>query len=130
MEEVQVPPQFFPYDPQSLVHRVRDHWRNQSYDALHYQQEQLENAVQEHQRVANEQIKVAAALATSRTAAHITSKFGDVENDVEANFSHQQRCLSEITSKAGQALEAQRHTLVREATAETRRDAHNADTHS
>ena len=43
----------------------------------------------------------------------------NIENNVETNFSHQQRgSLSEIASESAQALEAQRHTLIHEATAE------------
>ena len=41
----------------------------------------------------------------------MTSRFRDVENNVEANISHQQRgLLSEVTSESAQALEAQRHS--------------------
>ena len=40
------------YNAQHLVHQVRDRWRSQSYNALHYQQKQFDTAVQEHQRVA------------------------------------------------------------------------------
>ena len=65
--------------------------RNQSYNALQYQQEQFENAAQEHQRRDHEHVEIAAALATNRTAAHMTSGFRDIENDVEAHFSHQQQ---------------------------------------
>ena len=63
------------------------------------------------------------------TTAEMTSRFRDIEHDVEANFSHQERrFLSETTSDSGQALEAQRHSLVQAATAEMiRRDAHNAE---
>ena len=70
-----------------------------------------------------------AAFASSRTAAHMTSRFRDIENNVEANFSHQQRGLSsEITSESAQALEAQRHSLIQEATAKMmRKDGRSAD---
>ena len=104
---------------------VRDYWENQSYNALQHQ-EQFENAAQEHQRVAYEQVEIAAILATNRTAAHMTSRFRDIENNVEASFSHQQRgLLSEITSEPAQAFEVQRNTLVHEATADDAvRDSH------
>ena len=47
-------------------------------------------AVQEHQREAHEQVYIAARLvATSRTEAQMISRFIDIENNVEANFSHQ-----------------------------------------
>ena len=48
---------------------------------------------------------------------------------VEANFSHQQQGISsEVSSESPQALEAQQHHLVQEATAEMiRKDAHIAD---
>ena len=47
----------------------------------------------------------------------MTSRFRDIENNVEAQFSLQQRrLLSEITSESAQVLEPQRHTLVQEAT--------------
>ena len=42
---------------------------------MHYQQEHFENAAQEHQRVVYEEVQIAAALATSRTAAQMTSRF-------------------------------------------------------
>ena len=57
--------------------------------ALRYQQEQLENAVQEHQWIANEQVGITAAVATSSTAAQVTSRFRDIGDDAEANFSKQ-----------------------------------------
>ena len=53
----------------------------------------FENAVQEHQRVVYDQVDIAAALGTSRTAAQMTSRFRDIESNVEASFSHQQRGL-------------------------------------
>ena len=60
------------------------------------------NAAQERQRVACEGAQTVAALATSRTAVHMTSRFRDVEKNAEANFSQQQRgVLSEITSESG-----------------------------
>ena len=69
------------------MHDVRDYRRKQSYSALHYQQEQVAKAVQEHQWLACEQVEIAAALASSRTAAQMTSRFRDTETHVEANFS-------------------------------------------
>ena len=67
----------------------------------------------------NEQVEIAAALATSRKAAQMTSTFRDIENNVAANLSQQQRgLLSEITSESAQALKAQRHNLFQEATEE------------
>ena len=51
-----------------------DDWRNQCHSALPYQQEHFENAAQEHQMVAYEQVEIAAALATSRTAVQMTSR--------------------------------------------------------
>ena len=93
-----------------------------TYSALHYQQEQLENAAHEHQWVAYEEVQTAAALATSRTAAQTTSRFRDLEKNAEANFSQQQRgLLSEFMSESAQALEAQRHSLIHEAGAEMMR---------
>ena len=56
-----------------------------------YQQEPFENAAQDNQRASYEHIEMAAALATSRTAAQMTS-------------------VSKITSVS--ALEFQRHSLV------------------
>ena len=119
MGEVPILQQRLPYNTHYLMHDVKDYRRNQSNN---YKHEQLENAVQEHQR--------SAASATSRTAAHVTSRFRHIENVVEADFSIQQRgLLSDITSKSVQELEAQRHTLAQEATAEMiRRDAHKSDT--
>ena len=55
---------------------------SQSYNALHYQQKQFDTAVQEHQRVAYGQVEISAALATSRTAPQMTSRFRDIENNV------------------------------------------------
>ena len=95
----------------------------QSYNALHYRQvldcmslfidtirawmNEIMNKsrmlLKKHQRTPCEQVEVADAVATSRTAAHMTSRFWDIENHV--------------------------HTLIQEATAEMiRRDAHSADT--
>ena len=103
--------------------------RRKVCNALQYQQEQFVNAAQEHQRVAYEQVEVAAAFATNRTAAQMTTRFRDIENNVEANFRHQKRgLLSENTSESAQALEAQRHSQVQEATAEMmRRNTHNLE---
>ena len=67
------------------MHDMRDYWRNRGCSAL----KKLKNAV---------------ALATSR-AAHMTSRFRDVENNVEAHFGQKQRGLwSEITSKLSDTL--------------------------
>ena len=64
------------------------------------------HAVQRHAQVAYEQVEIAAAFATSRTAAQI--RFIDIENGVEApGF------LSKITSESAQALETQRHCVSR-----------------
>ena len=52
--------------------------------------EQFDNAAQEHQRIAYEQVDISDSLATNRTAAHMTSRFRDIKNNVEANFSPQQ----------------------------------------
>ena len=127
--DVPVPQQGHPDNTQNLFHQVRDDWRSQSYRALHYQHEQFEIAVQEQQREAFDQVEIAVALATSRTAVQMTSRFRDIENHVEANFSyHQTEFLSQNTSLSVRALEAQRHTLVQEPTAEMiRRDAHSAE---
>ena len=58
----------------------------------------------------------------------MTSRFKDFENNVEENVGHQQRgLLSEITSESGQALDAQRHSLVQETAAEMVRDTHNLE---
>ena len=40
----------------------------------------MTSKVQEHQRTAKEQVEIAAALATSRTAAQMPSRFRDIEN--------------------------------------------------
>ena len=40
------------------MHDVRDWLRNLSYNALRYQQEQVENAAQEHQREAMNMLKL------------------------------------------------------------------------
>ena len=40
-----------------MVHQVKDFWRSQRYTALHYQQEQFETVVQEHQRAAYDQVE-------------------------------------------------------------------------
>ena len=106
------------------------YWRNQGYNVLHYQLEQFENAVQEHRLVAYEQVEIAAALASSRTAAQMTSRVRDVENNVEANFRHNNEDYYPILlpSDSTQALKAQRDTLVQEATPEKiRRDADKAE---
>ena len=100
------------------MHDVRDNWMSQSYNALKYQQEHFKNAAQEHQSVAYEQVEIAAALATNRTAAQMTG----TENNVEANFVLQQQILlSEITSESAQELETQRDHLFQEAAAEMMR---------
>ena len=53
------------------MHDVWEYWRNQSYNALQYQQEQFENAAQKHHWVAYEQVVIAADLATNRTTVHM-----------------------------------------------------------
>ena len=53
---------------------------------MQYQQEQFVNAAQEHQRVAYEQVEISAAFATNRTAAQMTSRFRDIENNVDGEF--------------------------------------------
>ena len=81
-------------------------------------------------RLGYDQVEIAAALATIRTAAQITCRFRDIENNVEADFGHQQRVLSsEITRESAQALEAWQHTLVLEATAETKRRVSTMQSH-
>ena len=69
-----------PYNDQNLVHQVRDLWR--SCNALHYQQKQFDNAVQEHLRVAYGQVEISAALASSRIEEQMTSRFRDIEKNV------------------------------------------------
>ena len=56
----------------------------------------------------------------------MTSRFRDIENNVDASFSHKKRgFLSETAPESAQVPEAQRHTLIQEATAEMmRRDTH------
>ena len=67
-------------------------------------------------------MRTAAALAVTRTAARMTSRFREIDQNAEANFSQQQRgFLSEIASESAQALEAQRRFLTHEATAEVMR---------
>ena len=51
-------PQGIAFNTQHLMHHMRDHWRSQGYNALHYQQEQFESAAQEHERVAHEEVKL------------------------------------------------------------------------
>ena len=53
---------------QHVMRDMRDYWRSQGYSALHQQQEQFENAAQEHQQEAYEEVHTAAAIATSRTS--------------------------------------------------------------
>ena len=126
LEELQYHRDLFLSILKTLVFRVSNHWRNQGYIALHYQQEQFEHAAQKHQTVAYEEVQTAAALATSRTAAQATSRFRDTENNAVANFSQQQRgLLPEITSESAQEPEAQRQSLIHEASSEMmRRDTH------
>ena len=123
MEKFQYPilPQGIPHDTQHLMHDFGDS-RNQCYSALHYKREQFEHAAQKHQRVAYEEVQTAAALATSRTAAQMTFRFRDIENNAEAILSQQQRgLLSEITYESA-------HSLIHEAAAEMmRRDTRRED---
>ena len=80
------------------MHDMRDYWRNAGYSALHYEQEQSEDVAQKHQGVVYEEVQTAVALATSPTAAHMTSRFRDTENNADADFSQQHRgSLFEIT---------------------------------
>ena len=111
-----------------MAHDVRVHWRNQSYSALHFPRERVENAVQDCQRTAYEEVQTAAALATSRVA-QMTSRFRNMANNAEASFSQQQRgLLSEITSESAQSLETQRHSLGHEATGQMmRRGTHHEE---
>ena len=82
-------------------------------------------------KTAYESDEIAAPIAASRTAAYVTSRCRDVENNVDANFSVQQRGLSsEIDFESVQTLEAQRH-MTQEVTAEMiRRGARNANAFS
>ena len=84
--EVPILPQGILHNTQHLVHDMRDYWKKPVYSALHYQQEPFDNAAQEHQRVAYNKVQNAVALATSRTAAQMTSRFRDIENNCEANI--------------------------------------------
>ena len=77
------------------MHDMRDDCRDQGYSALHFQQETSKVLPKNMQRVLFEEVQTAAALASSRTAAQMTSRFRDMENDVEANFSHQQHALQQ-----------------------------------
>ena len=96
---VPVFPQGILYNTQHLMYDMKDSRRNQGYSALRHQQEQFERASQEHQREAQEDVPTAAALA-SRTASQNTSRFRNMENNAEANFSQQQHgLLSEIVSE-------------------------------
>ena len=110
--EVPVQRKGLPHDTQHLMHDVRDHWRSQSYNALQYQQEQVANAAYEHQRVAYEQVDIAAGPATNHTG-HVTSRFRDIENNVEANFSHQQRRTR--TQTKNKNARTQEHTRAMDA---------------
>ena len=68
-------PRGIPYITQHVMHDRRNHWRNQGFSALHYQQKPFENAAPYHLNgVAYEEVRIAAALATSRTAAQMTSR--------------------------------------------------------
>ena len=82
----------------------RVYWRNQSYFALHHQQEQFENAVQEHHRIAYDQIEMAAFFATIRTALKIILRRTSVINNEE----YFPKLLP---------IQPQRRTLFQEATA-------------
>ena len=70
--KVPVLQQGYLYNTQNVVNRAMDYWKSQSYSALHYRQAQYENAAPDHQRVAYEQVEIAAALSMSRTAAQMT----------------------------------------------------------
>ena len=59
------------HNTRNLVHEARGYWRSQSYNALHYQQEQFENSAQEHQLAAHEQLEIAATVChESYSSAH------------------------------------------------------------
>ena len=49
--------------------------------------------VQGHRRAAYEQVEITIALAARRTAAHMTCRFRDKQNHVDADFCHQQQRL-------------------------------------
>ena len=86
--EVPVQPQVSSHDPQNFIIGVI-----KVTNALHYQQENFEDAVQENHRAVHEQVDLAVAIATSRTAAHMTFRFRDIENHVEANLSSTTRII-------------------------------------
>ena len=81
-----------------------EHWRSQSYNALHYQQEHFEH------------------MLSKNTSGYSSANDFLIQRhwcDVEASFRHQQRGLfSESISGSAQALEDQRRSLVQEPTAE------------
>ena len=82
-----------------------------------------------HQRAACKQVEMAAAVAASRTEAHMASRFRDVEKS-EAHCSFQQRgLLTEITSEfsPGTRSSATRSVSTGCSRDDTR-DTHNADT--
>ena len=81
----------------SVVHQVTDYWRSQSDSVLHYQQEQFENAVQERQRVAYEQVVEIAAAAENRTAAHTLVQ--EATKEMMPRDAHSADVLSQSSSR-------------------------------
>ena len=71
---------------------MRDLWKNQGHSAWHFQQEQFENAAQEHQRVACEEVQTAAALGSYSSANDFQIQ-GQSQKNVEENLSQQQRII-------------------------------------
>ena len=64
---------------------------------LQKQQEQFENVVTEHQRVAYEQVEITAALTTSRKAAQMTSRFRDIEDKTRQDKTRQDKTRQDKT---------------------------------
>ena len=117
-QEVPVRQQGLPYNTQHVMQDVKDYWMNQSCSAL-----QLENAAQEHQRVAHEEVQIARVVQSSEIGFRIQG--------------HWERCRSELsvsnrTDDCPKLLPSQptRHpmlsdTLIHDDTAKIkRRDTH------
>ena len=81
-------PQWISYSTQHLMHDTKGHRRNQGYSALHYQQKQFENAAQEHQGVAFEEVQSPANNHWRRNSNSVAlrlnfafAKFGGAESE-------------------------------------------------
>ena len=98
------------------------YWQEQDRNTFNFQQEGFERAAQEHEEAARDEVLVTVAQATDMSRSEMRERMGALENQaVQTWTSHQALLLDEMIGVEGDALETQRRSLLKEATAELRR---------